>query len=197
MGVSVHFIEEFEIDAGVCDSLVALHKKARKLGLVQKGKLGTDDGVAVDKTKKDSYDLGLVTVPDELTEEYRLPDYFSELQKCFAQYYDKYPELKMAGGCNIVESPIIQYYKPGGGFKMMHYERTGWETTTRQLVFMTYLNDVDDGGGTHFKYQDVTTTARKGKTVIWPSDFTHTHAGVVSRTQSKYIITGWLNFVDA
>jgi len=167
------------------------------MGLVQKGKLGTTDGVAVDKKKKDSYDLGLVTVPDELAEQYRVPDYFVELQKCFGQYYEKYPELKMAGACSVAESPIIQYYKPGGGFKMMHYERTGWETTTRALVFMTYLNDVTEGGGTHFKYQDITTSAKKGKTVIWPSDFTHTHAGVVSRTQSKYIMTGWLNFVDA
>lgn len=192
----MHFIEEFEIDPEICDSLIALHKKSRKLGLVQKGKLGTAEGVSVDKTKKDSYDLGLVVVPDELAEEHRIPDYFVELQKCFSQYYEKYPELKLAGACSIAESPIIQYYKPGGGFKMMHYERTGWETATRQLVFMTYLNDVTEGGGTHFKYQDLTTTARKGKTVIWPSDFTHTHVGEVSRTQSKYIITGWLNYIE-
>ncbi len=193
----VNFIEEFQIDGEICDSLIALHKKGRKLGLVQKGKLGTAEGVAVDKKKKDSYDLGLVTVPDELAEEYKVPDYFMALQQCMAQYYDKYPELKKAGACSVAESPIIQYYKPGGGFKMEHYERTGWETATRALVFMTYLNDVTEGGGTHFKYQDLTTTARRGKTVIWPSDFTHTHAGEVSRSQSKYIITGWLNFIDA
>ena len=50
-------------------------------------------------------------------------------------------------------------------------------------------------GGTRFVYQDVTFEARKGRTLIWPPDFTHTHAGVVSPTQHKYIITGWLNFV--
>ena len=192
----MHFIEEFQIDPDICDSLIALHKQGRKIGIVQKGKLGTAEGVKVDKKKKDSYDLGLVTVPDDLLEEYRVPDYFAALQQCFDKYYEKYPELKMAGACNIAESPIIQYYKPGGGFKMMHYERTGWETTTRALVFMTYLNDVTEGGGTHFKYQDMTVSARKGRTVVWPSDFTHTHAGVVSRSQKKYIITGWLNFVE-
>lgn len=68
------------------------------------------------------------------------------------------------------------------------------ETTTRMLVWMTYLNDVTDGGGTKFIYQDETVQARKGRTLIWPSDFTHTHVGVVSPAQDKYIITGWLNY---
>ena len=78
---------------------------------------------------------------------------------------------------------------------MPHFERGGYATTTRMLVWMTYLNDVSDGGGTHFVYQKHTFEAKKGRTLIWPSDFTHTHAGVVSPTQHKYIITGWMNFV--
>ena len=36
---------------------------------------------------------------------------------------------------------------------------------------MTYLNDVPDGG-THFKYQELTAPAKKGLTLIWPTDFT-------------------------
>jgi len=192
----VNFIEAFEVDADICDSLIALHKQGSKMGIVQKGKLGTPEGLAVDKSKKDSSDLGLVTVPDELLTEYRMPEYFAQLQGCINQYIEKYPALEKVGPCAISESPIIQYYPPGGGFKMEHYERTGWSTSTRMLVWMTYLNDVTDGGGTHFYHQDLTVDARKGKTVIWPPDFTHSHAGVVSPTQSKYIITGWLNFVE-
>ena len=64
------------------------------------------------------------------------------------------------------------------------------------LVWMTYLNDVTEGGGTHFVYHDMTVSARNGKTIIWPPDFTHTHAVVVSNTQKKYVITGWLNVVN-
>jgi len=63
------------------------------------------------------------------------------------------------------------------------------------LAWMTYLNDVADAGGTRFIYQDVTCEARAGRTLIWPSEFTHTHVGVVSPTQHKYIITGWFNFL--
>ena len=58
---------------------------------------------------------------------------------------------------------------------------------------MTYLNTVPDAG-THFKYQDITTPAEKGLTLIWPPDFTHTHKGEISEKEEKYIITGWLGF---
>jgi len=192
----MHFIEEFQVEPDICDALIALHKECRKRGLVQKGKLGTAEGVVFDKSKKDSYDLGLVTVPDELQEKYRIPEYYMALKGCVDQYLEKYSELKKVGSYRIAESPIIQYYKPGGGFKLKHFERTGWDTSSRMLVWMTYLNDVTEGGGTRFFYQDMTVSACKGKTVIWPTDFTHSHAGVVSRTQKKYVITGWLNFVN-
>jgi len=192
----MNFIGEYQIDPEICDELIALHKACRKLGIVQKGKLGTAKGVVVDKKKKDSQDLGIITVPDELLEKHRISDYYNALKACVDQYIEKYPELNNVGPYIIAESPIIQYYKPGGGYTLKHFERTGWETTTRMLVWMTYLNDVTEGGGTHFPYQEQTVSARKGKTVVWPPDFTHAHAGVVSRTQKKYIITGWLNYVD-
>lgn len=190
------FIEEFQIDTEICDNLIALHKKCHKLGIVQKGTFGSEEGPVVDNTKKDSYDLGLVTVPDNLLEQYQMDAYYDALRNCFDQYVAKYSALEKIGPYVIGESPIIQLYEPGGGFKMEHFERTGWETTTRFLVWMTYLNDVNDGGGTRFKYQNLETVARKGKTLIWPADFTHTHAGIVSKTEKKYIITGWLNFYN-
>ena len=61
---------------------------------------------------------------------------------------------------------------------------------------MTYLNDVEDCGETKFKLQNLKVKAEKGKTVIWPADWTHTHCGVVAPTQEKYIVTGWFSFVD-
>ena len=61
---------------------------------------------------------------------------------------------------------------------------------------MTYLNDVDDGGETEFYYQKLKVKPRKGLTLIWPADWTHTHRGLSSPTQEKYIITGWLNYID-
>ena len=61
---------------------------------------------------------------------------------------------------------------------------------------MTYLNNVNDGGETQWKYQKIETKPVQGDTVIWPADWTHTHKGCVSKTETKYIITGWYSFND-
>ena len=45
-----------------------------------------------------------------------------------------------------------------------------------------------------FKNQGITIPATKGLTLIWPSEWTHTHKGVISHTSEKYIVTGWFGF---
>ena len=192
----MQFIGTYEVDHRICDNLIALHKEATERGLVIRGGFGTSAGIIVDTEKKDSYDLGLVKVPDDLLHKYKVPDYYMALKSCVDQYFAEHKILRHLGRFELGESPIIQYYKPGGGYKLEHFERTGLATASRMLVWMTYLNDVRDGGGTRFTYQNKTISARKGRTVVWPTDFTHTHAGVVSETEEKYIITGWLNFSE-
>jgi hypothetical protein len=92
----------------------------------------------------------------------------------------------------ITENWNIQYYKPGGGFKQWHCERGS--PSTRILVWMTYLNDVPDGG-TEFLYQKLTCPAKKGLTLFWPTDWTHTHRGQISKDHEKYIATGWFSYI--
>jgi hypothetical protein len=67
------------------------------------------------------------------------------------------------------------------------------EAENRCLVFMTYLNDVPDGG-THFKYQELTTPAEKGLTLFGRQILLiHIKVKLPSKHE-KYIITGWLGF---
>ena len=190
------FIGEYLIDTKICDRLVEFHRACDRQGLVTRGKLNLDGRSTVEAESKDSFDLRVGNVPVELQEQYGVPLYVKELQRCAQQYMEAHPMLRKVGVFRVTESPLIQHYRPGGGFKAEHFERVDLSTSSRMLVWMTYLNDVTDGGGTHFVYQKKTFDARKGHTLIWPSDFTHTHAGVVSPSQHKYIITGWFNFVE-
>ena len=148
-----------------------------------------------DAAKKDSLDVAVDSIPAALQEQYGMPAFYGELQRCVSEYLRQHPLLSRVGTFRVTESPSIQHYRPGGGFKMEHFERACLAASSRMLVWMTYLNDVSDGGGTRFVYQQHTFEARRGRTLIWPTDFTHTHVGVVSPTQHKYIITGWFNFV--
>jgi hypothetical protein len=60
---------------------------------------------------------------------------------------------------------------------------------------MVYLNTVNDGGHTEFYYQNHFEDPVQGKLVIWPSDWTHLHRGIVSETETKYILTGWFDHI--
>jgi len=120
-----------------------------------------------------------------------MDEYRKHLQECLLKYIEKYPMVNNVKGFNIFCDYVLQYYKPGEGYFLDHFENDHrGANLNRVLVFMTYLNDVPDGG-TNFKYQRFTTPAIKGLTVIWPAYFTHVHSGQITKEHEKYIITGW------
>ena len=124
-----------------------------------------------------------------------LNPYWHALQNCLNLYTEKYPHSQGLRGYSLKEEINIQHYPIGGGFKIWHCERASADEIIRDrhLVFMTYLNNVDDGG-TEFYYQKLKIKAEKGLTLIWPADWTHTHKGQISNTKEKTIITGWISY---
>lgn len=144
------------------------------------------------ETIKKSTDLGLF--PDENLSFAK--EYFAELQEMVDDYIKEYPHCNSGSPWSVNDMYNIQYYKPGESFWGWHSERItcSERVNKRMLVFMTYLNDIDDGGGTEWYHQNLKVSAKKGKTIIWPVDWTFTHRGIVSPTQEKYIITGWFNY---
>ena len=120
--------------------------------------------------------------------------YRKHLEQIVELYVKKYEFCAASAQWGIFSDYNFQKYPINGGFKKWHYENQGFpDVVRRTLVFMTYLNDVEDGG-TEFFYQGVKTQAEKGLTLVWPTIWTHTHKGVVSPTKEKYIITGWYSF---
>ena len=59
---------------------------------------------------------------------------------------------------------------------------------------MTYLNDIEQEGATEFLHYGVKINPREGRTLIWPSEWTHVHRGIPTSSKEKYIITGWIKF---
>ena len=173
------------ISPKICDSLVHIFNvnpdKHRK------GVVGPHPA-RVDKDVKTSTEL----VIDPYYQHQTFINYRKALDEIILQYEKKYPEIEEFSTYGMIESCQIQKYKRGEGFKKWHFERSS-KQDNRCLVFMTYLNNIPDGG-TYFKYQQIKTPAEKGLTLIWPSDFTHTHKGEISNKEEKYIITGWLGF---
>jgi hypothetical protein len=180
-----NFILESKIDKLICDQLIEYHKRSPK----QIGRVGNH----IDLQVKDSTD----SILERSSQEYH--NYFSALGEVVAEYIKKYPFCNYYSSWQNLENTIITYYKPTQSYQGWHTERSVVDGLcgSRHLVFMTYLNDVEDGGGTEFYHQRKLIKARKGKTLIWPADWTHTHRGIVSSTQEKYIVTGWFNFTPS
>jgi len=176
-------------DLKVCDELIEYFKRSSEK---EPGQIGHDR--AVNKDIKDSLDL--IVEPPEFSHP-TLRKYVINLMEVTKNYTEKYEAARAVNAWGITENMNIQYYQPGAGYKQWHTERVGKliPSVTRHLVFMTYLNDVFDEGGTEFFYQRIRTQPRKGLTLIWPADWTHLHRGVVSPSEEKYIITGWFDFL--
>ena len=109
-------------------------------------------------------------------------------------YRESYPSVDNIDPWNACNQYNIQKYDPGDGYHALHCENCGESGAHRVLAWMIYLNTVTDEGGTYFSSYDKTLEAKEGRLVIWPAFFTHTHKGVVSKTQTKYITTGWFSY---
>jgi hypothetical protein len=184
------FIGGWYIPKKICNDLIKLFNFHKDSNNVYKGEISKDEKLISNKSIKDSFELPI----DSNLKEDVIKDYRNELQKVLELYLKKYPKCNEVNHFNIISTYNIQYYKPGGGYKIWHNERSNKFYGNRHLVFMTYLNDVEDGG-TMFYHQKITCPAKKGLTLIWPTDWTHTHKGQISKKHEKYIITGWYNFI--
>lgn len=110
-------------------------------------------------------------------------------------YKIKYPEIDEITLWNFHPDYNVQRYKPNEGYFQPHCEVTSTSVMARVLVWMYYLNDVNNGG-TRFTNYDLNIDAKEGRLVLWTPYWTHTHHGIISSTQTKYIATGWFSFLE-
>ena len=182
----------------ICDEVLDFYnnnKSSHRPGVV--GSDGKNDDSQnkfdpiVDVEAKKCTQLNIIPNAQELTL------YNIHLQAILDDYKQKYKWADFVKTYDIIENMIIQHYKPGEGFYKWHMEQNGYsDVVYRHLVFMTYLNDVENGGTEFYHFPDLKIQARKGLTLIWPAGWTHTHKGVISNVDEKYIITGWYSFYD-
>ena len=180
-----HFIAGWYIDKNVCTDLIKYFENSsnKKQGVLALS--------GVTKKRKSSTDLHINTA----NQDKEILNYYKELAKVIEEYKKKYKY------CNTQQDPWsmtetwnLQKYKPKEGYFVKHFERTGSITVNRHLTFMTYLNNVRNGGETEFYYQQLKIKPETGLTLVWGTDWTFTHRGIPSKTETKYIATGWYSY---
>lgn len=92
---------------------------------------------------------------------------------------------------------VLKYEAGRGSYSQWHAEifpEPSGEALHRVLFFVYYLNDVEVGGETELFFQKLKVRPRKGRLIIAPAGFTHTHRGNRPESGDKYILTSWLLF---
>lgn len=109
----------------------------------------------------------------------------------YPAYSEKYGILNQMANMTI-RLTKIQKTEIGGGYHIWHNEDDDPQRMRRVATFILYLNDVDEGGETEFLYYPKRVKAKQGRFIVWPAGFTHTHRGNPPLSNTKYIVTGWI-----
>ena len=195
-----HFIhvKKKALKDDVCKSLIDWFEESEDLQY--RGMLGKRGETIEDDENKDSIDItfhpGYLKQKKigPLLNDYVMPTLFQDIDDYYRYFYmtmDKMDRVEVAKFFNM------QKYEPGGGYKQFHSERSSTQFFNRTHAWMIYLNDVDVGGETEFYYQQHFERAEMGKLVIWPADFTYLHRGIIAPYETKYILTGWLEYENS
>lgn len=151
------------------------------------------------KHHKNDYQIGINFRNDSLLafEQKNSFDLFFEgLQFCYNDYTDKYSVLRQDGHIRS-NTMKMQRTSPGGGYHVWHCEHGPGVFSPRVLVYMVYLNSLDegDGGETEFLYQRTRIKPEENLMLLWPAGYTHTHRGnPVLADKYKYVVTGWFYY---
>ena len=184
-----NFIGSWLLEASLCDELINYFEENQKKhlqGITSKGSLNLNI--------KNRTDITLSPKDLESPDNQIFKIYFENLFQCYKDYCIQWPFIKEMVKNLEIGSFNLGRYLPGQHFQAMHTERSSLSTLHRLFAFMTYLNDVEEGGSTYFNHYDLNVQPKKGTTLIWPAEWTHAHKGNPIKKGCKYIITGWLTF---
>lgn len=89
---------------------------------------------------------------------------------------------------------ILKRYRAGADEGFQPHFDSVHEAANRYLVFLWYLNDVEEGGETDFPQLGVRVAARRGRLLMFPPYWMFQHAGLPPGSADKYILSTYLLF---
>ena len=122
----------------------------------------------------------------------------------FLSQIDRYLErynAEVALGLPIPPSPliselVIKRYASGKDEEFQPHFDSMYDKSNRYMVFLWYLNDVEQGGQTRFTDLDIEVDARCGRLLMFPPYWMYQHAGLPPVSNDKYILSTYLLFGD-
>ena len=173
-----------------CNELIELFERSSDLGLTFKR-----NDAAHNKADKQLFSNDIIANYDVNISHWPSFQFFTSIfwEKAYKLYSEKYSILNVLNN-HTIRTTKIQKTEVGEGYHLWHCENDSPENDRRVLAFILYLNDVEQGAETEFLYYHKRVEAKQGRLVLWPAGFPHTHRGNPPLSNTKYILTGWVEF---
>jgi len=92
---------------------------------------------------------------------------------------------------------VLKRYRPHSAERFqLHFDAIN-HLSSRYVVLLWYLNDVERGGGTRFPKLGVEIAARAGRLLMFPPYWMYQHEGLPPESGDKYILSTYLLFTSA
>ena len=115
-----------------------------------------------------------------------------QIQELLDEYMETYPEIRKTPSCLSLQETRIKYFKPNNYFNEWHFEHN-YSSSYRVLCLMIYLSN--HNCGTEFWNGDIVKSV-KGRAVLFPAYFTHTHRGQkCPENKDRYLYGGYFNYI--
>ena len=92
---------------------------------------------------------------------------------------------------------VLKRYRPNSAERFqLHFDAIN-HLSSRYVVLLWYLNDVERGGGTRFPKLGLEIAARAGRLLMFPPYWMYQHEGLPPESGDKYILSTYLLFTSA
>ena len=153
-----------------------------------------DNSILINEAEKTDGNIAHFTL--NMAHEYDLPAWSwvganinDNMQKCVNHYLKEFKPL----GNNrfLINDFKIKKIPEGCGFHYWHFEDNNIKNANRYFVIQIYLNEEFEGGETEYLYFNKRIKPKRGRLIIFPCAFTHTHRGNPPIGGTKYIASTW------
>ena len=194
-----HFIGLFiSEDTRVCDGVISFFEdnveSHNEIGFFNYEEKKIDYDSSVIDGKNMTISLSNVNNDDHVS----IRNYFLYLGECLKSYGNIYNAFDVNNLGVSVNNNITRLNKSSVDNNRYNYHRKQPEQGMDVFYFKTYLNSLDSGAETEFKFQGTSINHIKGLTLICPTDWTHSFR-VLNKNSSKdlsYSISGTISYSE-
>lgn len=172
------------LTADFCGRLVAGFEQS----IAEQFRNGRDVHDALDKSAWTEVDIGRVA------DEAFLGFFLAQIDASLARYNRDVPLTIPVPMRPRTDRLILKRYRPGGEESFQPHFDSIDAVCGRFMVFLWYLNDVEQGGETQFCDLGVKVAPRTGRLLMFPPYWMFQHAGLPPVSGDKYILSTYLMF---